>query len=217
MDNIYDYSTESKVSAYSGNTLGVMIGIFSLLGLMSIFYVILYMFDSMNMSKYTLLKQDDEDTDMFSADRGQFLKKNQPDPNKWGRIIEEYMAANIVWGLMTYNLMLILIYTSRYITHIDHNYMRETDVFIVSIVLSLMLKLTAMLDFFLFKNPSSGSVFMHYFIFAVFSLNFTMDFHSQVGYCEIFTLGVFFAAVFLFVYKIKIYIDIGVSAGKKIV
>ena len=218
MDNVYDIATEAKISKYDETTLAVLIGVFSVLGLISLVYVVIYTMESMSMSRYLPLAQDDEETVIFSADNQgiQISAPNQPDPNRWGRVIEEYMAANLIWGLTSYNMMLILIYTSRYITHTDNNYMRETDVALVSGVLLIILLVMAIIDIFLFKNPSSGSVFMHYVVVAVFSLNFTIDFQAQVGYCELFTLGVFFGAVFLAIYKLKLYIDVGVSAGKKV-
>ena len=59
------------------------------------------------------------------------------------------------------------------------------------------------------------SVFMHYAIVAVFALNFTIDFYTQVKYCEIITITVFFIVAFCAVYKIKIFVNIGVAPTKK--
>ena len=45
------------------------------------------------------------------------------------------MTANVIWAITSYDMMLILIYAARYVSHTNHNYMREVDVAIVSIVL----------------------------------------------------------------------------------
>lgn len=220
IDNFYDLITKASIDEYNSTTLILLTGVFGALAVISITYLISYTKESLQANRYAPLIQDDEDDIvLFSRDEDAEniqLSMRSPNHDRWNRIIDEYITANVIWGLTTYNVMITLIYAARYITHTDHNYIREEDVAFVSAAHLLLLGIFAVCDFFLFKTPSCGSVFMHYAISAVFALNFTLDFFNQVKYCEILTLVSFFLSVFLSVYKLKLFIDIGVPAGKKV-
>ena len=182
----------------------MLIAVFVALSIISLVYLGGYTYGSLypNQKEGYRRLPDDEDLEEVPMDR-------------WQRIIDEYMTTNIIWALTTYNLMLMIIYVSRYITHTDRNYMREIDVALVSAVLLSLVIVLVLFDYFLFKNPSNGSVFLHYLIAAVFALNFTIDFQAQVGFCEILTLGVFFFCVFLAAWKLWVFIELGTPASKK--
>ena len=207
IDNIYDLATEAKVSEYDNTTLIAMIITMALFAVISLVYLSLYCLESIKAKSrqlYEPLATDEDEDSLSPAGRG-----------RWWRIIDEYMVANSIWGLTTYNMMLTLIYVARYVTHNDYNLVRESDVAIVSLVLLGFLIIVAIMDFLLFRHPCNGCVFMQYAIGAVFALNFTVDFQAQVDFCEILTLAVFFVAVFLTIYKFFIYVQLGVPAGKK--
>lgn len=211
MDNTYDIVTKAKVSEYTEQTLMAMVVVTSILAVISLLYLGTYTYESMKMMNGNLYQPLAQEDEMELSRNGDGISTM----TRYQRIIDEYMTSNIVWGLTTYNMMLVLIYASRYITHTDKNLVRELDVALVSSILLVFIVIMALLDFFLFRNPSNGSVFMHYGIAAVFALNFTVDFQAQVGFCELITLGVFFVAVFLSVYKVKLFMDIGMPIGKK--
>lgn len=217
-DNSYDIITGADVSEYTEETLVAMIVVTSIFAVISLLYLGTYTYESMKSmgrSLYQPLAQE-EKIEMTVFNRtGSGSGDSISTMTRYQRLIDEYMTANIIWGLTTYNMMLVLIYASRYITHTDKNLIRELDVALVSVILLIFIVIMVLLDFFLFRNPSNGSVFMHYVVAGVFALNFTVDFQAQVGFCEILTLAVFFVAVFLSVYKIKLFIDIGMPAGKK--
>ena len=219
MDNCYDIITGAKVSEYNSTILIAMIVSLSVLSAISLLYLGTYTYESMKMMNgnlYQPLAQEDTmEMTVFSRTGGNEESGGGSSMGRSQPIIDEYMTSNIVWGLTTYTMMLTLIYAARYITHTDNNLIREVDLAVVSAVLLVFIVIMTLLDFFLFRNPANGSVFMHYVIAAVFALNFTVDFQAQVGFCEILTLAAFFVAVFLAVYKMKLFIEIGVPAGKK--
>lgn len=213
LDNSYDIITGASVDKYDSTHLRALIGVFSVMAAASLIYLASYMYEALrnpnSKGMYRRLATSDEmETD-----------EDQPQTapmSRWRRIIDEYMTANIIWSITVYNMMLLAIYVARYITHTDKNFMREVDVALLSAVLGGVVIIVVIFDFALFRNPASGSVFMHYVIAAVFSLNFTIDFHAQVGFCEILTLGVFFVSVFLAVFKLKMFVELGTPATKKI-
>lgn len=213
LDNIYDFVTGADVDKYKTTQLAVLIAIYVVMAIISVLYLGAYTYESMNPErngKYIRLSTSDDDNN--ETDDGY---SNRVPLGKWQRIIDEYMTANIIWAVTTYNLMLVVIYVARYITHADGNYIREVDVAIVSAVLLGLIVVLAILDFVLFKHPASGSVFMHYVVASVFALNFTVDFQSHVGFCELLTLGTFFLGVFLAVFKLKMFVELGMPASKK--
>lgn len=225
VDNVYDIHTGGDVGMYTETSLSVLIAAMTIMATISIAYLVSYTYESTKKcgrngcatlgqddGGYATLGQDDSaEVTVFSRAANDASGRM----DRWRRIVDEYMTANVVWGVTSYNMMLILIYAARYITHADRNLVREIDMVIISSVLLVFLVLLGILDFFMFKNPASGSVFMHYVIAAVFALSFTIDFHSQVGYCELLTLGTFFAACFMAVYKLVLFMEIGTPAGKK--
>jgi hypothetical protein len=213
LDNCYDIITKADVNEYKSTPLAVLIGVYVIASVISLLYLGLYTYDSMNPDKKGMYSRlpttTDEEQDESGGGGGDVTL------GRWQRVIDEYMTANVIWSVTTYNLMIMVIYVARYITHSDGNYMREIDVALVSAVLLGLVIILAIVDFALFKNPANGSVFMHYVVAAVFSLNFTVDFQAQVGFCEIITLGVFFLSVFLAVYKLKLFMELGTPASKK--
>lgn len=225
LDNAYDFVTDAKVSEYKAAPLMVLIVVFSVLALVSMGYLAAYTVESLKHPSDTPLAlgdggdvvlysrlanndSDDDDTEKVRITR-------QKDPGRWYKLINEYLTGNVIWALTTYNILITLVYVARYISHTDENYIREMDVAILSCVLLIVLGGMALVDYFLFKNPANGSVFLQYGISAVFALNFTLDFYGQVKFCEIITLVAVFAAFFMMVYKIKVFIDIGARASKK--
>lgn len=220
LDNCYDIITGADINEYKSTPLAVLIGVYVVSGVITLIYLVVYTRESMGPDKkgmYSRLATTDyQELTVYSRTDGE---EGDEEPNiplgRWQRIIDEYMTANIIWALTMYNLMLMVVYVARYITHSDKNYMREVDVALVSAVLLALIIILVILDFALFKNPASGSAFMHYVIAAVFSLNFTVDFQAQVGFCEILTLGVFLLSVFLAIYKLKVFIELGTPASKK--
>ena len=225
LDNMYDFETNADINEYKSKNLLAMILVLTVLAVLSVVYVIYYSARGIqNRRGYQLLSQtaddDEENTVLYARgdteDRDMAQITSRPaDTEKWFRIIDEYMTANVMWALTTYNILLVVIYIARYITHKDDNIIRELDVGIISLGLLAFLVAIAIIDFFLFTHPPNGSVFMHYAIVAVFALNFTIDFYAQVKYCEIITITVFFIAAFCAVYKIKKFVDIGVAPTKK--
>lgn len=212
LDNCYDIITKADVKEYQSTPLAVLIGTYAITGVITLIYLVMYIYESMDPDKkgmYRRLAATDE-TEMGGGE-----EEREIHMGRWQRIIDEYMTANIIWALAMYNLMIMVIYVARYITHSDKNYMREVDVALVSAVLLSLIIILVIIDFALFKNHASGSAFMHYFIAAVFSLNFTIDFQAQVGFCEILTFGVCLLSVFLTVYKLFAFMKLGAPASKK--
>lgn len=207
LDNFYDIITNADVNKYDKTQLGVLIGAFTVQAVISLVYLAAYMYNTIRPGQYMYRRLPTSDED--EGDSGEAPME------RWRRIIDEYATSNIIWALTVSNMMILAIYVARYITHLDKNFMREIDVALLSAVLLGMVIIVVVFDFALFKNPSSGSVFMHYLVAAVYSLNFTIDFQAQVGFCELLTLAVFFISVFLVVVKLKAFIELGQAATKK--
>lgn len=220
LDNAYDFMTEAKVSNYNTESLIALIVVYCILGLFSLIYVATYTKESIadDHKGYSLLKNaqslDEEDGILYDREMVT-LPKNIP-RYRMRMIIDDYLTANLVWGFCTYNLMLIVVYTARYISHTDNNYMRETDVALISAVVLMLMLPMIVADFFLFRNPSCGCVFAHYAVCCVFLISFTVDFYTQVRFCEFLTLGAFFLSFGIMVYKIFVFIEMGKSPSKKI-
>lgn len=202
IDNFYDIVTNADIKKYDKTNLIVLIGVFTVLAVLSLIYLALYMYDTIKRSPYMRLANDEDEEDEVPIGR-------------WKRVIDDYATSNIIWALTVSNMMILAIYAARYITHLDKNFMREIDVALLSGVLLGMVIIVVLFDFAFFKNPSSGSVFMHYMVGAVYSLNFTIDFQAQVGFCELLTLVVFFLCAFLVVLKLKAFLELGHAVAKK--
>lgn len=218
IDNAYDIATRADVNEYTTNRLSVLIVVFVVMSIISLLYLGCYMYESIHPNRKGMYRrlqdsdvEDDNDDGKINSSPG--ISSEHKQRSRWQRIIDEYMTANILWSVTVYNIMLVLIYTARYITHKDKNYIRELDVAFLSVILFGLVIIIVIFDFVLFRHPASGSVFMHYVVAAVFALNFTIDFQAQVGFCEIITLSVFFVCVFLAVFKIKMFVELGNSIG----
>ncbi|KAK3757041.1 hypothetical protein RRG08_062910 [Elysia crispata] len=225
VDNLYDIITEANVSNYDTTNLLSLVVVMSIMSVFSIVYLGMYTWENMRLGQQgklyrPLVQEDDDDGDIeltiFSksregADLGMKARKilrNQ-------RIVDEYMTANVIWGITTYNMMLTLVYAARYITHTDNNVIRETDVAVLSLVIIGFIALLIIFDFFLFRHPSNASVFMHYVIAAVFALSFTLDFQAQVKFVEIITFASFLLAVGASVYKLYFFMSTKIEVTKK--
>lgn len=237
LDNAYDWHTKGNVEKYTKVNLTFLIIITSCFAFFSILYTIAYTYDSVMSAAgqkktkkkfsvfYNKLQNVDSDVEEnqdsqtvewdirnFSAQqRGNRsdLPSNIRYPNRWKIIRDEYLTINVVYGLTVYNILLVILYIIRYLTFSDHNYLREIDVVFISLTVLGFLFLVIILDWFLFDYPPLSSVIAHYYVIMVYTLNFTIDFFNQVEYCEIITLATFFIALFIFIYKIKIFLDIG--------
>ena len=207
LDNFYDIVTNADIKEYNQTRLGVLIAVFTVLAVISLVYLVVYMYDSSQPVQYAYRR-------LPTSDEEEIDEGNMP-MGRWTRILDEYATANIIWALAQSNMMILAIYVARYISYLDTNFMREVDVAMLSALLLGVVIVMVVLDFVLFKNPSSGSVFMHYLVAAVYSLNFTIDFQAQVGFCELLTLTVFFICTFLVVVKLKAFMEIGQAATKK--
>ena len=205
-DNFYDIITGADVNEYDKTHLGVLVGVFTVLAVISLVYLAAYMYETVKPGQYRRLPTSDAEEEDDSGDAPM---------GRWRRVLDEYATSNIIWALAVSNMMILAIYVARYITHSDKNFIREVDVALLSAVLFGIVIIVVVFDFALFKNACSGSVFMHYLVAAVYSLNFTIDFQAQVGFCEILTLAVFFICVFLVVVKLKAFIELGQAATKK--
>ncbi|GFR76006.1 hypothetical protein ElyMa_005790000 [Elysia marginata] len=216
IDNIYDYVTMGDVGNFETNAIVTLLIIMVLFAVLSLLYTAMYTYDAHIYDakvRYTPLSQEDESgIELGDFDGGGGDKKRMR-TTRWETIIE-YMSANVVWAITTYNMMLILIYAARYISHTDHNYMRELDVAIISIVLMGFLVLLGVADFILFNNPANGSIFMQYVTVAFFALSLSASFHAQVGFCELLTVVGFLAAAFATVYRL-VYMEIDSRLRKK--
>lgn len=213
IDNIYDFVTGGDVTEFDTGSIVALLIIMVVFAVLSMLYTALYTYDAYVGSKniaYSPLNQEDDDdgggtsiemTLLNGSDTPQERRAPRKRSVRWDVLID-HMTANVIWAIASYNMMLILIYAARYISHTDHNYMREVDVAIVSLVLIGFLVILGVADFFLFNNPANGALFMQYVTVAFFALSLTISFQAQVGYCEILTLVGFLAASFMTVYRL---------------
>ncbi len=212
LDNGYDWTTSASVNEFSSKTLGFLIGVFGLLAGLSLVFVAAYTWDSIQSGANNGFKPNEEGA-VLSGGSGDSDRVDLPSrlkyPGRWRTIINEYITINVVYGLAVYNLLLLIVYVMRYTTHVDENYMRESDVAYASLAIIILLVPLIIMDYFMFRFPPTASIMMHYYLVIVFGLSFTVDFFNQVKYCELITLVVTFGALFLFVFKIKIFTDIG--------
>ena len=228
IDNCYDLITNADIAKYKEAPLAALIGVFVLAALTSLIFLVMYVYEQSHFSFWCsstkamykrLINRDDAEDARGGEEEEEEEEEDDEDQQRhmgrWQRIIDEYMTANLIWGLTMYNLMLMIVYVARFITYQDKNFMRETDVAIVTAVTAVLIKIMIGIDFWLFNNPASGSAFMHYYIATIFTLNFTLDFHAQVGFCEYFTLVVCLTCAFLVVYKLWAFALLGTSASKK--
>ncbi|RUS70284.1 hypothetical protein EGW08_016703 [Elysia chlorotica] len=230
VDNYYDLITKASVSEYDSDILLLIIIAMALFVVISIAYITFYCFqlvqnnNYIKKSGYTRLSmvdsisEDAQENDGNDDERGGAelnvnikLPSRIKNPNRWDIIVNEYMTMNGVYGLMIYNILLLIIYVMRYLTNKDTNCIRETDVAIISAVLGALLIPNIIFDWLTFKIPQAASLVMHYYLISVFALNFTLDFYDQLEYCEEITLGITFAATFLTAGKFKLFNDIGGS------
>jgi len=220
LDNGYDWTTSASVNKFSTKTLGFLIGAFGVLAALSLVFAAGYTWDSIRSGANNGFKPNEEGEVRYSrlsageeeggedSDKVE-LPSRLRYPGRWRTIINEYITINVVYGLTIYTLQLLLVYVMRYTTHVDNNYMRESDAAYASLAMVILLVPLVIMDYFMFRFPPTACIVTHYYLVGVFGLSFTVDFFNQVRYCELMTLVVTFAALFLFVFKIKIFTDIG--------
>ena len=222
LDNGYDWTTGAEVKNYSSSTLSFLTAAFGVLAALSLVFAAGYTWDSVRNGFNNGLKTREVGAALYSRleeEESIVLSTVLPSkvlrPNRWRTIINEYMTINVVYGLAVYNVLLVILYALRHTTHTDNNYIREADVAYISLAMLILLVPLVVLDWFMFEFPATASIISHYYVITIFAVNFTLDFFNQVKYCEMLTLGMVFVGVFLFIYKIKLFSDIGRKVPEK--
>ena len=185
IDNVYDYVSNVDVKKYDSKTLVFLIVLQGILGFFSMIFTLMYTWEAVKKGSssleedeavlYTRLKTSEE------GDEGAVnLPSNLRFPGRWKTIMNEYLTMNVVWGLTINNLMLFIVYVMRYITYNDNMLMREIDVTAISLAIGLVLIPLVIIDIWLFAYPATASLSMHYYILAVYAINFTVEYYNAL-------------------------------------
>lgn len=121
---------------------------------------------------------DDESEDDRIERRLQTLKSLRR--RDWFAVMNLHLTLNNLWAVVATDMMLMLVYIMRAVTISDDNINREVDVAIIGSITFVLLILTVIYDFFVFRRYSYPA-FMHYTVFFLFSTSLLIEFHSLIG------------------------------------
>ena len=98
----------------------------------------------------------------------------------WFTIVNIYAITNTIWGFVSHNLILALLYVMRVWTIHDSNINRGADVATAAGISGILLLAIIVYDWFVFRSYSYA-IFVHYITFIVFSMSLMVEFHKAVG------------------------------------
>lgn len=119
----------------------------------------------------------------------------------WFAIINLHLISNVIWGFVSYNLILALIYIMRVWCIFDTNINRGTDIGAASGIAALFLIILIVYDWFVFR-VYSFPIFVHYITFVAFAISLMMEFHKAVGLEEAFSFALLLISSSALVVKI---------------
>lgn len=193
VDSIVDIASLWEPSNLGSEIMISIMIVMILVALFGIFYVASYhkiMSQCVELSCYdgympleeTEDNLDNEDVVYENIDEDELTIRNSIAMRRtdWFAIMNLYLITNVIWGFVSYNLILTVIYIMRVWCIHDTNINRGIDVATASGIVGIINVLTLIYDWFVFRSYSYP-VFIHYISFLIYALSLMVEFHKAVG------------------------------------